>query len=65
MQVCLRDESFLHNFTFHLFGQTFLIHFYLLKGEEPPICISCDQLCSGEHLLTECVDLIERRRQFL
>ena len=24
----------------------------------------CDQLCSVEHLLTECVDLIEWRRQF-
>ena len=24
----------------------------------------CDQLCCVEHLLTECVDLIEGRRQF-
>ena len=41
----------------------FLTHFYLLKGEEPPVCIPCDQLCSIEHLLTGCVDLIEWRRQ--
>ena len=45
-------------------GHTFLTHFYLLNGEEPPVCIPCDQLCSIEHLLTECADLIEWRRQF-
>ena len=45
-------------------GHTFLTHFYLLKGEEPPICIPCGQLCSVEHLLTERVDLTEWRRQF-
>ena len=35
---------------------------FLLKGEEPPVCIPCDRLCSVEHLLTGCVDLIEWRR---
>ena len=45
-------------------GHAFLTHFYPLKGEEPPVCIPCDQLCSVEHLLTGCVDLIEWRRQF-
>ena len=42
----------------------FLTHFYLLKGEEPPVCIPCDRLCSIEHLLTGCVDLMDWRRQF-
>ena len=42
----------------------FKLILYLLKGEEPPICIPCDQLCSVEHLLTECVGLVEWRRQF-
>ena len=42
----------------------FFTHFCLLKGEEPPACIPCDRLCSIEHLLTGCVDLIEWRRQF-
>ena len=37
---------------------------YLLKGEEPPVCIPCDRLCSIEHLLTGCVDLMDWRRQF-
>ena len=44
-------------------GHTFLTPFCLLKGEELPICIPCDQLCSAGHLLSECVDLIEWRRQ--
>ena len=43
-------------------GHTFSTHFYLLKGEEPLVCIPCHQLCSAEHLLTECVDLIDWRR---
>ena len=42
----------------------FKTHFYLLKGEEPPVCIPCDQLCFVEHLLSGFVDLIELRRQF-
>ena len=42
----------------------FFNSFLSLKGEEPPVCIPCDQLCSIEHLLTGCVDSIEWRRQF-
>ena len=48
----------------HILVTLFLTHFYLLKGEKPPVCITCDQLCSIEHLLTGCVDMIEWRRQF-
>ena len=58
---CRREETILCRL--HI-GYTFLTHFYLLKGEEPPACIPCDQLCSIEHLLTGCVDLTEWRRQF-
>ena len=57
---CRREETILCQL--HI-GHTCLTHFYLLKGEEPPVCIPCDQLCSIEHLLTGCVDLIELRRQ--
>ena len=45
-------------------GHTFLTHFYLFKAEEPLFCIPCDRLCSIEHLLTGCVDLMDWRRQF-
>ena len=34
-------------------GHSFLIHSFLLKGEEPPMCI--------EHILLTCSDFIEIR----
>ena len=60
---CRREETILCRL--HI-GHTFFFktHFYLLKGEELPVCIPCDQLCSIEHLLTGCVDFTEWRRQF-
>ena len=42
-------------------GYTFLTHLYLLKGEEPPVCIPCDEVMSVEHILASCVDLQEYR----
>ena len=59
---CRREETILCRLDI---GHTFKTHFYLLKGEEPPVCIPCDQLCSIEHLLTGCVDLIEWRGHFV
>ena len=38
---CHREESVLCRL--HI-GHTFLTHFYVLKGEELPICIPCDHL---------------------
>ena len=40
---CRCEETVLYRL--HV-GHTFLTHFYLLKGEEPPVCIPCDRLCS-------------------
>ena len=34
---------------------------FLLKGEEPPMCIGCDELLTIEHILLTCSDLIEIR----
>ena len=36
-------------------------HSFLLKGEEPPMCIGCDELLTSEHILLTCSDLIEIR----
>ena len=33
----------------------------LLKGEEPPVCIGCDQHLTIEHILLTCSDFIEMR----
>ena len=42
-------------------GHSFLTHSFLLKGEEPPMCIGCDKHLTIEHILLDCSDLIEIR----
>ena len=34
---------------------------FLLKSEEPPMCIVCDERLTIEHILLTCSDLIEIR----
>ena len=45
-------------------GHTFLTHFYLLKGEEPPVCMPCKELLTVKHIFISCVDLHECRNCF-
>ena len=42
-------------------GHSFITHSFLLKGEEPPMCIGCDELLTVEHTLLTCSDLTEIR----
>ena len=42
-------------------GHSFLTHSFLLKGEEPPMCIGCDKPLTIEHILLTCLDFIEIR----
>ena len=42
-------------------GRSFLTHSFLLKGEEPPVCIGCDKRLTIEHILLTCSDFIEIR----
>ena len=35
-------------------GHSFLTHSFLLKGEEPPMCIGCDKCLTLEHILLTC-----------
>ena len=42
-------------------GHSFLTHSFLLKGEEPPVCIGCDKHLTIEHILLTCLDFIEIR----
>ena len=42
-------------------GHSFLTHSFLLKGEEPPMCIGCDKRLTIEHILPTCSDFIEIR----
>ena len=38
-------------------SHSFLTHSFLLKGEEPPVCIGCDKCLTIEHTLLTCSDL--------
>ena len=42
-------------------GHSFITHSFLLKGEEPPVCIGCDKRLTIEHILLTCSDFIEKR----
>ena len=43
-------------------GRSFITHSFLLKGEEPPMRIGCDELLTIEHILLTCSDLTEIRQ---
>ena len=46
-------------------GHSVITHSFLLKGEEPPMCIRCDELLTIEHILLTCSGLVEiRERHF-
>ena len=40
-------------------GHSFIAHSFSLKGEEPPMCIGCDQHLTREHILLTSSDFIE------
>ena len=40
-------------------GHSHVTHLFLLKGEEPPSCVSCDEPHSLQHILISCSDLID------
>ena len=42
-----------------------MAHSFLVNGEEPPVCILCDELLTMEHLQLFCFDLIERKSGIL
>lgn len=43
-------------------GHTFLTHSYLLKGEDQPFCIPCQTPFTIKHILTDCIDFTETRK---
>ena len=58
---CHDEESVL--FRLHII-YTFLSHFYLLKGEEPLVCIPGNEVLSVERSFINCVDLQQYRNCF-
>ena len=45
-------------------GLQYCIHSYLLKDEDPPICIPCNSLLTVEHILISCIDFDIIRQNF-
>jgi len=42
-------------------GHSFLTHSYILKKEEKPFCIPCNELLTTEHILLHCTDFSDIR----
>ena len=45
-------------------GHTRLTHSYLLKREDQPFCISCNEPFTVKHFLIDCIEFSHIRRQF-
>ena len=45
-------------------GHSRLTHGYLLNGEDPPVCIPCDERLTIKHILMECIDFAPVRQQY-
>lgn len=45
-------------------GHSYITHSWMLKREEPPMCESCSEDFSIKHILIECAEFIDKRRQF-
>jgi hypothetical protein len=44
-------------------GHTSITHAHLLKGEEAPSCVACDEPLTVKHFVIDCWDLYEIRRK--
>ncbi len=45
-------------------GHTYLTHSYILKGEDPPECIACNEPFTVKHFMLECFDLQPTRNHY-
>ena len=45
-------------------GHTYFTHSFLLKGEDPPECIACQEPYTVKHILLDCGDLAFIRQRF-
>ena len=53
-----REETVISRF--HI-GQLYITHSFLLNGEEPPMCIACDERLTIEYIWLFCSNFIEKR----
>jgi ribonuclease HI len=45
-------------------GHTYFTHSHLRRGEDPPMCIACQEQITVEHILITCVDFSEVREKY-
>ena len=45
-------------------GRFYFTHSFLLKKEEPPVCVTCNTATTVKHTLIECVDLVGVRKKY-
>jgi len=58
---CRQDETVLRRCCI---GHTFFTHSYILKGEDKPRCVGCDENLTVKHILLDCVDFSTQRAGF-
>jgi ribonuclease HI len=58
---CRQDETVLRRCRI---GHTFYTHSYVLKGEDRPRCVGCDEDLTVKHVLLDCVDFATQRAKF-
>ncbi len=58
---CRHDESVLRRCRI---GHSHMTHSYILKGEDKPQCITCDEDLTVKHILIDCVDFSYQRQNF-
>jgi ribonuclease HI len=56
-----RDELIIHRLRI---GHTHFTHSYLLKGEDPPMCVGCNSLFTVQHILIDCVEFALSRPNY-
>ena len=45
-------------------GHSYLTHSFLLKKEEPPVCVACNTIITIKDILIGCADLVEVRKKY-
>ena len=45
-------------------GHFYLTHSFVLKKEEPPVCVACNTTITVKDFLIECADLVEAREKY-
>ena len=45
-------------------GKSFLMHSFISKKEEPPVCVTCNTISTIKHILIECADSVWVRKKY-